>query len=207
MLRFLFPFYLRCLWGCFQHVVIFLVLSRTIVFFPFFLLGFHFKESFFDNPHPVIYLLAGAILVVSALVIFVYYNKIANYLKIVYGNSSYSSLGYNDVSGLLLRLFWYVLSVIMVLSFFYVIPRRRFQFTYIGERTLGIYIVHRLIRDIVQYLGVYNYLGRGWKLLIYLAIISLLTVFITSRKCISDQFNKLYQGKFPAAYSGRTFCI
>src|SRR5690625_7375382 len=60
-------------------------------------------------------------------------------------SKSYSHLGLPN-AGVLARLLVYFTSSLMVMSFFSWVPSRKFSFTYIGERTLYIYLLHEIGR-------------------------------------------------------------
>lgn len=56
----------------------------------------------------------------------------------------------------LLRLLVWAAAAILSAGLLAAVPRKTTPFTVIGQRTLPIYILHRLIRDLMQYFGFYE---------------------------------------------------
>ena len=170
----------------------FLTLSRAIVFFSAFLAGYYFDGAWIQKIGKRGRLLSAGILLAVFLVLFFRQSAMSDFLKIIYAKSSYSKLGLTYAAGSAYRLLWYFVSAVMTMSFLSIIPRRKFFFTYIGGRTLSIYIVHRLIRDVFKYLDLYEYLGDGVYLLGLCVCISVAVIFITS----ADPFYHLVNSVF-----------
>ena len=170
----------------------FLLLSRTIVFFPAFLAGYYFDGAWIQKIGKRSRLLSAGILLAVFLFLFFRQSVLSDFLKIIYAKSSYSKLDLTGAAGCAYRLLWYFVSAVMTVSFLGIIPRRKFLFTYIGGRTLSIYVVHRLIRDVFKYLDLYEYLGDGVILLGLCVFISAAVIFITS----ADPFYHLVNNVF-----------
>ena len=187
---------LALLAGFFPECGDFLALSRTIVLFPFFLVGYYFKPDYLLRIKLWMRIVGCLFLIAAACVLHYYGDKLAPFLKVVYASSSYQSLGLSLTKGLLYRSLWFFVSALMTASLICIIPTKRFVFTYIGERTLGIYIVHRLLRDVFKYLKLYRYLGHGTVLLLLCILLSAVVVLISSMKPIHSQLNKIFHLDF-----------
>ena len=170
----------------------FLTLSRVIVFFAAFLAGYYFDGAWIQKIGKRSRLLSAGILIAIFLVLFFKQSAMTDFLKIIYAKSSYTKLDLTYAAGCAYRLLWYFISAVMTVAFLSIIPRRKFLFTYIGGRTLSIYIVHRLIRDVFKYLDLYEYLGDGLYLLGLCVFISIAVIFITS----ADPFYHLVNNVF-----------
>lgn len=167
----------------------FLSLSRCIVFFPFFLAGFHFDGlclHTIKSQYKTIALLILLIALISTFLFPEFYNK---HISILYADSAYSSA----IIGVIERAIWYLLSNILVGALLFVIPHRPLPFTYIGQRTLAIYILHRPLRGICRYFGLYDYLNSDFQALLFCLILSLLLTFLLSEKHISILLNKVFK--------------
>ena len=146
----------------------FLSLSRCIVFFPFFLAGYYFDSKWLNHITLKLKTLSAIILGFAFIATFIFHDAFGRYSSTLYGATSYSEIP----SGIMLRFVWYIVSSVLVCALLCVIPKRRFAFTYIGQRTLAIYVLHRPIRDIFEALGLYRYLSTDLHVLFACVIIS-----------------------------------
>ncbi len=190
-----FPFFIlvALLAGNYPECGNFLALSRTIVLFPFFLAGFHFDSGCKLSKKPGAAIAGTLFLLASAVALFLYGPQLSDLLKLIYANSSYRSLDLQR--GILMRSLWYVWASGMIASLMCVIPDKRFYFTYIGERTLGIYIIHRIVRDSFNTLGIYDHLGTGAILLGECILISFVVMLFASVRPFTEFFNKAFHLK------------
>lgn len=121
-------------------------LSRTFAFFPFFLTGYFLtKKHFVFLKKPTMRVITLFIVVIMFVLIYTLPDFNSGWLL---ASKSYSHLGLPN-AGVLARLLVYFTSSLMVMSFFSWVPSRKFSFTYIGERTLYIYLLHGFI---IQYI-------------------------------------------------------
>lgn len=165
--------------GYFDNVEHTFSLSRTFVFFPFFLLGYHITTKH-------IRLLKSHVFKYVSLVILVGFAAAIYYLPDInsgwlLASKSYTSLGVDYLGGLA-RLAVYSTSILMVASVLAWIPERRFSFTHLGERTLYVYLLHGFIiqyfrqADLFQVSGLFGVIG--------IAIFSAFIVYILSSRFI-----------------------
>lgn len=175
-----------------------LSLSRIIVFSPFFFAGYYITKKNIDivlrNKFKyIIYILA----IIFSVLIVRYYNIFSKYCYLVYADSSYYDLKGLYKNGIVARFIIEILAVLFMLFTIYITPKRKMVFTFIGERTLQIYIFHRLIRDAFNYLGGYKYFNfTGLKGMITILIICFLVTIILSIKPLKFAFDKLFDIKF-----------
>ena len=74
-----------------------------------------------------------------------------------------------------------------------IIPKREMWFTYIGSRTLSVYIVHRLIRDVLKYAGLYRFIGNNIKLLAVSLLLSVIIIYLTSSDPVFNLVNRVFR--------------
>ena len=121
-------------------------LSRTFAFFPFFLTGYFLtKKQLMFLKKPTMRTITLFIMVTMAVLIYTLPDFNSGWLL---ASKSYSHLGLPN-AGVLARFLVYFTSSLMVMSFFSWVPSNKFSFTYIGERTLYIYLLHGFI---IQYI-------------------------------------------------------
>ncbi|BBW95988.1 acyltransferase family protein [Geobacillus icigianus] len=121
-----------------------LSLSRTLTFFPFFLLGFFTQKSLIERLFAVpVRLVSLAVLFGMFLLIHFGFPDLPQ--DWLYGSKSYDTLGVSEPTGIMNRLVIYAASLVMMFSFLALIPSRRFSFSVLGARTFYIYILHGFI--------------------------------------------------------------
>ena len=189
---------LSLLSGYEQSVNSILALDRTLTFAPFFYAGYYMSEKKFKiNFHKKrrFFLLIPAFIAASCIFLCTY-DLLMPYSNIVYG-VNYFRLGPGLYPyGGFIRFFWYIIAAIMLLGLMAIIPQKRTLFTSIGSRTLQIYILHRPIRDLMQYYGFYNQVNVHSKLwIIGLLILSFLLTIVLGNPWITKLFDAVR--KFP----------
>ncbi len=126
-------------------------LSRTFVFFPFFLIGYFLKLEHLNYIKRKGFKIMSAIMMVL-IALSIYYLPEINFGWLL-ASKSYSSLGLEGL-GWLARLSIYGTSMLMVTFVLSWIPKRRLMITKLGERTIYIYLLHGFI---IQYFRQTNY--------------------------------------------------
>ncbi|TCN27729.1 acyltransferase family protein [Mesobacillus foraminis] len=126
--------------GYLDWVSNYLSLSRTFVFFPMFLLGYHLtKDHVKKVTKPGFRILA----LVSFLIVFVGFTLYPTIdYKWLLGSKPYSAMDSAAGTGMLIRLGLYGLSTIMVFSFLAFVPKGQYFFTKLGKHTLYVYLLH-----------------------------------------------------------------
>ncbi len=124
-------------------------ISRTIVFFPFFYLGYIIDsdklQKITDKKWIKLVSLVG--LVVFAAAIFLLGDKIYSLRPLFTGRNSYSYLDEKEIIGGLIRLGCYVVSLVVGFAVIAITPNRlpfKFVSTF-GARTLSVYVYHSFV--------------------------------------------------------------
>ena len=136
----LLSFILGILVGYFDIIDSYLSLSRTIVFFPLFLLGFYFKKEHFLRlrNHKVQFM---SLLFFISFFIICYISPEIEY-QWLFGSKPYHVLGQEGLSGGLIRLAVYGLTLLATVGFLALVPKRNLFFTKWGTRSIYIYLLH-----------------------------------------------------------------
>ena len=144
--------------GYFDSVGDVLCLSRILVFGPFFFLGFFMdKDSLAKAMNKKFCLPVIALAVMLGAFFLRFGTKIKDEMEMVYQNIPYSDLDHYW-AGPLVRLFFMASALIMSWALMFFIPKGKTQISIIGQRTMPIYMLHRLIRDVLKFCGLYDYL-------------------------------------------------
>lgn len=155
----------------------YLSLSRTFVFFPFFLIGYLLnKQLIFSLFNPKIRIMA-AIAFISVFTWF-YMNPDISYQWLL-GSKPYANMDTSHIASVFTRTGFFLLSFIMVLGFLAFVPKRQYFFTNLGKNTLYVYLLHGFIVRLFRESTLQNFFQEPENFLL-LAIISLLLTLLLS---------------------------
>ena len=131
--------------GYIDQIGSFLSLSRTFVFFPYFLIGFllngdQLKKFIKGKYSPLL-----GILVIAVTFVYFSFGFPENALPWLLGDRSYVAMGMDQPNAGLYRGVQYLLTILVIFGFLTFIPQFHFKLTKIGERTLYIYLFHGFI--------------------------------------------------------------
>lgn len=165
--------------GYFEQVDHEFSLSRTFVFFPYFLLGYWVSTDQLKllKKHGI-KIASIIIMVIAALII--YFSPVID-IGWLLGSKPYTVLGAEAI-GSVARLLVYVTSAIMTMAILSWIPRKRFAFTTLGERTMYVYLLHGFIvqyfreKELLSVESFFDFLGIG--------LLSAVIVLILSSKLV-----------------------
>ncbi|PLS02392.1 acyltransferase family protein [Neobacillus cucumis] len=136
--------------GYFDHVGSYLSLSRTFVFFPYFLLGFLLEQKHFKLVKKVKHstVIGFSVLLSTMILIGLFFPKEA--IPWLLGDTSYADMGSKEMIDGLIRGSQYVVTIIVIYGFLAIVPSQGFKMTVIGQRTLYVYLLHGFIIKTIQ---------------------------------------------------------
>ncbi|MDD5935282.1 MAG: acyltransferase family protein [Clostridiales bacterium] len=178
----------------------FLSLSRTIVFFPFFCIGYYYTPEQLAKLLNKKLRIPSVVLLILTLCFILWKGELFSpYIRFTYGAASYKDLLDNNylLYGPLIRMLWYLVAITLSIAVMYIIPRCHTWFTYIGQRTLSVYVGHSLIRNILIYEGLDTFLlslPKIYTLLIF--VICILIVLICSSSIVFKVFSYVLSHPF-----------
>ncbi|WP_163652383.1 acyltransferase family protein [Listeria sp. PSOL-1] len=126
--------------GYFNEIDGFLSLSRTFVFFPFFLVGFFLTTEHFKLAKQNKAKIIGGIIAIL-IVAFLIANPSLN-ADWFFGSKPYTDFVAVKWFGLFIRIIVYMVSFAAMIAFFTFVPKRKLFFTKWGENTLYVYLLH-----------------------------------------------------------------
>ncbi len=159
---------LALLCGYNESIGDFLVLSRAVVFFPFFILGWMCDISALDSllKNEKIKIL-GCLILLTAFVFCIYFSRNIYFIRpILTGRNSYKILKARSKYGVLLRITAYISGLVLSMSAMAVTPRRRIKLmSGAGQRFVQIYVLYRPVLYLMMGVHVYGLLERrlGWR--------------------------------------------
>lgn len=186
--------------GYFKGIGDFLCLSRILVFGPFFYLGYYMDQQTLQQaltPGFRRVVLPAAVIICA--VILAFGNRFSDELGMVYENISYYELD-TVWSGAFVRLALMFAAFVISWAIMFLIPRGQTKISAIGQHTMPIYMLHRILRDVLMFAGIYDYLGDwGWFALFVLTCLSIWVVHVLSKpklvNCV-EKVLKLHTPKF-----------
>ncbi|MGN1402206.1 MAG: acyltransferase family protein [Bacillus sp. (in: firmicutes)] len=169
--------------GFFDEISNTLSLSRTFVFFPMFLAGFHLKM---DHLKQLMTPKARFISVLLFTLTFVgFYQMPEIDYKWLLGSKPYSELLATSLTGMSIRLGFYVLSFIMIACFLSCVPTERYFFTSLGKRTLYIYLLHGFFIQLFRESGYADYFDDPENYILLIGVTIILTFLLSSQFIVS----------------------
>ncbi|WP_379133311.1 acyltransferase family protein [Paenibacillus sp. sgz500958] len=152
-------------------------ISRTFVYLPFFVAGYHFSFSAFTRLYTK---WIKGIAVAASLFLFVLLMVLGSELPLgwLFGSMTFMQLGHHEWYAGLYRLAIYALQLTAGLAFLGWVPMRSSRMTDWGKRTLYVFLLHGFIVRLAAVSGLYTHLGNMAGLLALLAAAITLTVLL-----------------------------
>jgi fucose 4-O-acetylase-like acetyltransferase len=167
--------------GYSEHVGYTFSLSRTLVFFPYFLLGWSMQPGFLAKLPRKLSLVSLAILGLALIASFLL--KPDFDYRWLYGSFSLRRLEMATMTGSLYQLLQYAVCTVVGLSFMHVMMQRDFGLAKVGQRSMYVFLWHALPLVILQETGLEQWLfGLEDLPMVLLSIgISVMIVWLASR--------------------------
>ena len=123
----------------------FLTIPRALVYYPFYLAGTSFDRETITTwrSRKGTAISLGCLLLIIAALCYIGYEKFAP-MQIFYGRYNYVFMKQGMLEGVLWRLVLYIVGFGMTFSFVILMPERKLPVSYIGTRTMAIYLFHGL---------------------------------------------------------------
>ncbi len=179
--------------GYFPEIGDVLCLSRIMVFSPFFFLGYFCEPSGIQRilsrkaKIPILVLAAGTTMLFIRIS-----PSFPAVFHLIYGNVAYRTLGGLAMYGGLFRLALGAAAISLSLGIMVLCPRGECALSVVGRNTLPIYIIHRLIRDIIKSEGFYDIIpGNVIETMLILTAISLVLTWLLSRRWVNKSFSRM----------------
>jgi len=117
-----------------------LSISRTVVYFPFFLVGYYLKQKHFELLKTKKVLSSISLIIIFISLFFVNFNR-----EWLYNCYNYAYLGNPEWYAGIYRIGLLFISAISTASFFALVPTKVYLFTKVGKHTLAIFLLHAFI--------------------------------------------------------------
>ncbi|HET7269092.1 MAG TPA: acyltransferase family protein [Oleiagrimonas sp.] len=167
--------------GCLGSIGYYLSLSRTLVFFPLFLMGWLWAPRWRELSKPA-YMRVLAACTLGAMFVAAWLIPIDP--RWLYGSYGYAALGSGPLVGALQRLLLLGIAVAGTLAVLALVPRRHTPFSAPGARSLGAYVLQGFVIKIAVGAGFFAVLTRlpgAWLLPVLLVLAAVTAWVLASR--------------------------
>lgn len=171
-----------CLTGYCDKIGDFLYLSRTLVFFPFYYIGYCIDEhQFYDFlKRKLVILLSIVILFTFAVICFYQLDNIYWLRGLFTGRNSFPAIILIENCGFVHRLISYGISLLMGISVMAIVPNYNLKIiSYIGTKTLAIFFWHLPFLWIIERYYIQPLLPANISFFLLLSISILLAIFLS----------------------------
>lgn len=184
--------------GYAESIGYFLGLSRTLYFFPFFIIGYiltpkylsELKIKFNSN----LYLMMFVSILVLNVVFFSFFHDMKH--QWLYGSHSYSQLGNDGMMAGVTRVLLYAVSFVTVMSVLLLIPNRKISALDKGENSLYVYVWHGFFIKIFSGIGIIYVVGNFSEivsLIIFFGMSVLLMLILSSNYIAKNTQNLILE--------------
>lgn len=138
-----------------------LSISRTFVFLPFFIAGYHFS---FEKIEQLFTLKTRAIAMSASILLFVVIALTGADISPgwLYGSMTYGQLGHHEWYAGMYRFTLYLLQIVAGAAFLSFVPKGASLLTDYGRRTLYVFLLHGFIIRIAAISPLYQYVNNEW---------------------------------------------
>lgn len=165
--------------GYFEEISNFLSLSRTFVFFPFFLLGYVLKKEHFEKFRDARFKYISFFILVTIFIGF-YLQPDFNY-QWLFGSKPYAVLETSYISGGIIRLGVYFISLVATLSILALIPEKQYVFTKWGMSSIYVYLLHGFFIKFFRNSELVGMLNESAQVVVLILISIILVAFLSSK--------------------------
>jgi fucose 4-O-acetylase-like acetyltransferase len=170
----------------------YLSISRTFVFFPFFLIGHYLKSEHFNWFRKKFAKVVSLSSIGFSWLILSHFSLLEARLFLL-ARSPYAEIADSYLEGTLFRIIFYIVMMLGVVAVLPWIPKRETFFSYRGRRTAYIYLLHILVIKLISVLEL-PHGNQLWHFAVIPAVWLLIT-FATSSDFIVNLTRPLVEGK------------
>lgn len=165
----------------------FLTIPRMLVFFPYFLAGTILEKDMVTKLRSKyigkvkLSTICSILFAVAAILILLFAHQIPSSPRIFYGRYSYATMNQTPIVGVALRLASYGIGFAITYSLLLLLPEKEHRSSFIGQRTLPVYLFHGLVYKTVETFGLIDMVQTIPQTLLFLVAIVLLTCVLATK--------------------------
>ncbi len=171
-------------------------ISRTICFFPFFVIGYYFNEEKIKKIRKIDKKITIPILVVTLIVTYFLFTNNNYFLELFQNAQSYHVTGVSNKFGILIRLLQIIIAMLITICMINLMTSKHLKITNIGKNTMTIYLLSPFIQKELSLRIINNFpdiLENTYYSLSICIISTIIIVFLCSRDIIFNIYNKIIE--------------
>lgn len=171
----------------------FLSISRTIAFFPYYILGYNMDEVHIEKIKGISKKITIPILIILFVIVFNLPN-LEDKIELFKCAQSFQKTGVSKFEGIKVRIFQFVISMLISICLINLIPKNKNWMSNIGRKTITIYVLSPFIQfgltKLIEENCVYI-IGENVETVLICVISTILIVWICSRDIVFNTYNKI----------------
>lgn len=166
--------------GYASDVAYYASLSRTIVFFPFFLAGYYFNKNCLQYFSNFKWRIASILIICLSFVLFYYYPNFIKF-EFFYQSMPYKEFEMGEWSGGAYRLLSYTIAAILGMCTLVLIPQTHIPLiTNLGKNTIYVYLLHGFVVKYLHTTNFYFHLGSSFDKLFVVLLGSFIAIILST---------------------------
>lgn len=184
----------------------FFSISRTICFFPFFVMGYFMSEEKVKKIRKFNHKVTILVLVLTLILTYYFFTNNRYFLELFQNAQSYHTTGVSNRFGLFIRLIQILISIVVTFCMINIITEKKIFITDIGKKTIMVYLLSPFIQHALANTIIKNFpnVVENFCYSLTICIVStIIIVFICSRNIIFNMYNKMIE----TIYKSVTKCL
>lgn len=168
-------------------------MSRTICFFPFFVMGYFMNEEKVKKIRKISRKVTIPILILTITLTYVFFTKDSYFLELFQNAQSYHTTGVSNKFGIFVRLMQILISMLITICLINICTEKNIPISYIGRKTLTVFLISPFIQRSLSYYiinAIPNILENICYALIICISSTIIIVFICSLDIVFNTYNK-----------------
>lgn len=181
-------------------------ISRTICFFPFFVMGYFMNEEKVKKIRNISRKVTMPILILTLTLTYIFFTNNGYFLELFQNAQSYHTTGVSNRFGLFIRLIQILISIVVTFCMINIITEKKIFITDIGKKTIMVYLLSPFIQHALADIIIKNFpnIVENFCYSLAICIVStIIIVFICSRNIIFNMYNKMIE----TIYKSVTKCL
>lgn len=165
----------------------YLTIPRALVFYPYFLAGVMLEKDTVANLRSKrignckLSTLCALAFGIAAVLLLIWGHKLPGSPTIFYGRYSYATLKQTAFLGVFIRLFTYLIGFTVTYGLLTLLPGKEYKFSFVGQKTLQIYLFHGLIYKTLEAFGFMKLIQTIPQTILFLGFLVLLTGVLAAK--------------------------
>lgn len=165
----------------------YLTIPRALVFYPYFLAGSCLEKDTVNKIRSKyigkvkLSSLCSIVFAIISICVLLFAYKFPGSPQIFYGRYSYATMKQAPAFGVAMRLLAYMIGFAVTYGLLAILPDKEYRFSYIGQRTLQVYLFHGLVYKTLEAFGLMSMVQTIPQTVLFLVFIIVLTIVLAAK--------------------------